>query len=110
MPAEQPRLLFCCDFCVCSEDACIGVCVEHISVFVFLRSGVFQNEMFGRRFMWCAGMYNQSAAVLDIKDFSKFFGPSARKHRLTVYRGSQVLTKGRDIPRDGRGGHPGADQ
>ena len=50
-----------------------------------------------------------------VEDFSKFFGPSPRKHRLTVYRGLQVcmisiLTKGRDIPRDGCGGHPGGAQ
>ena len=25
-----------------------------------------------------------------VEDFSKFFGPSPRKHRLTVYRGLQV--------------------
>ena len=33
--------------------------------------------------------------LLHIEDFSKFFGPSPRKHRLTVYRGSQVTEAGK---------------
>ena len=35
-------------------------------------------------------MLVQSDIVIHMLEFSKFFGPSPRKHRLTVYRGHQV--------------------
>ena len=44
----------------------------------------------------------QAALVIQelffcVKDFSKFFGPSPRKQRLTVYRGLQVAVHGPDL-------------
>ena len=92
MLAEQSRVLFVVVLVCAVEDVCEYVCVENCHVLCFLNQVCASKlNMFGRRFMWCAGMCNKSAAVIYVRDVSKFFGPSPRKHRLTVYRGFQVL-------------------
>ena len=42
--------------------------------------------------------YPIGVAIVRMLRFSKFFGPSPRKHRLTVYRGfKSELQRGRDV-------------
>ena len=59
---------------------------EHVASLVELDAATLRNVIDNLDVWSC-----HVGILVDIVNFSKFFGPSPRKHRLTVYRGLQVV-------------------